>query len=89
MSVSLSELIQQRMAEDELPELLTLKDLVEDYGVEPPEENALPAAAWDIGPALAGTCQSNRLLHHIHRHRWLRQIMRTTVIRERQMATLM
>ena len=41
------EMIQQRMAEDELPELLTLKDLVEDYGVEPPEENAMPAAAWD------------------------------------------
>ena len=41
------ELIQQRMAEDELPELLTLENLVEDYGVEPPEENAMPAAAWD------------------------------------------
>ena len=40
------ELIQQRMAEDELPELLTLENLVEDYGVEPPEENAMPAAAW-------------------------------------------
>ena len=40
------ETIQQRMAEDELPELLTLEDLVEDYGVEPPEENAMPAAAW-------------------------------------------
>lgn len=38
--------IQQRMEEDELPELLTLEDLVEDYGVEPPEENAMPAAAW-------------------------------------------
>lgn len=41
------EMIQQRMAADELPELLTLEDLVEDYGVEPPEENAMPAAAWD------------------------------------------
>ena len=41
------EMIQQRMAEDELPELLTLENLVEDYGVEPPEENAMPAAAWD------------------------------------------
>ena len=40
------ELIQQRMAEDELPELLTLEDLVEDYGVEPPEENVMPVAAW-------------------------------------------
>ena len=40
------EMIQQRMAEDELPELLTLEDLVEDYGVEPPEENVMPAAAW-------------------------------------------
>ena len=40
------ETIQQRMEEDELPELLTLEDLVEDYGVEPPEENAMPAAAW-------------------------------------------
>ena len=40
------EMIQQRMAADELPELLTLEDLVEDYGVEPPEENVMPAAAW-------------------------------------------
>lgn len=40
------EMIQQRMAEDELPELLTLEDLVEDYGVEPPEENVMPAAVW-------------------------------------------
>ena len=40
------EMIQQRMAEDELPELLTLEDLVEDYGVEPPEENVMPVAAW-------------------------------------------
>ena len=40
------ELIQQRMAEDELPELLTLENLVEDYGVEPPEENVMPVAAW-------------------------------------------
>ena len=43
------EMIQQRMAEDELPELLTLEDLVEDYGVEPPEENVMPAAAWGTG----------------------------------------
>ena len=49
------EMIQQRMAEDELPELLTLENLVEDYGVEPPEENAMPAAAWDTA-APAGSC---------------------------------
>ncbi|MGN0277395.1 MAG: Calx-beta domain-containing protein, partial [Hominisplanchenecus sp.] len=30
------EIIQEQMAEDEIPELLTLDDLVEEYGVEPP-----------------------------------------------------
>ena len=55
------------MAEDELPELLTLEDLVEDYGVETPEENALPAAAWDIDLPLRAPAK-HRLLHHIHRH---------------------
>lgn len=30
------EIIQEQMAEDETPKLLTLNDLVEDYGVEPP-----------------------------------------------------
>ena len=58
------ELIQQRMAEDELPELLTLKDLVEDYGVEPPEENALPAAAWDIDLPLRAPAKAPALTPH-------------------------
>ena len=58
------ELIQQRMAEDELPELLTLEDLVEDYGVEPPEENALPAAAWDIDLPLRAPAKAPALTPH-------------------------
>ena len=39
--------IQQLMAEDEIPELLTLDDLIEHYGVEPPEENIMSVAAQD------------------------------------------
>ena len=39
--------IQQLMAEDEIPELLTLDDLIEYYGVEPPEENVMSVAAQD------------------------------------------
>ena len=58
------ELIQQRMAEDELPELLTLENLVEDYGVEPPEENAMPAAAWDIDQPLRAPARAPALTPH-------------------------
>lgn len=58
------EMIQQRMAEDELPELLTLEDLVEDYGVEPPEENAMPAAAWDIDQPLRAPARAPALTPH-------------------------
>ena len=58
------EMIQQRMAEDELPELLTLEDLVEDYGVEPPEENALPAAVWDTDQPLRAPAKAPALTPH-------------------------
>lgn len=58
------EMIQQRMSEDELPELLTLEDLVEDYGVEPPEENAMPAAAWDIDQPLRAPARAPALTPH-------------------------
>ena len=58
------EMIQQRMAEDELPELLTLEELVEDYGVEPPEENAMPAAAWDIDQPLRAPARAPALTPH-------------------------
>ena len=58
------EMIQQRMAEDELPELLTLEDLVEDYGVEPPEENALPAAVWDTDQPLRAPAKAPALIPH-------------------------
>ena len=58
------ETIQQRMEEDELPELLTLEDLVEDYGVEPPEENAMPAAAWDIDQPLRAPARAPALTPH-------------------------
>ena len=58
------EMIQQRMAEDELPELLTLEDLVEDYGVEPPEENAMPAAAWDTDQPLRAPAKAPALTPH-------------------------
>ena len=58
------ETIQQRMAEDELPELLTLEDLVEDYGVEPPEENTMPAAAWDIDQPLRAPARAPALTPH-------------------------
>lgn len=58
------EMIQQRMAEDELPELLTLEDLVEDYGVEPPEENALPAAVWDTNQPLRAPAKAPALTPH-------------------------
>ena len=58
------ELIQQRMAEDELPELLTLEDLVEDYGVEPPEENAMPAAAWGTDLPLRAPARASALTPH-------------------------
>lgn len=34
------EVIKKRMTENEIPELLTLEELVEDYGVEPPAEEA-------------------------------------------------
>ena len=58
------EMIQQRMAEDELPELLTLEDLVEDYGVEPPEENAMPAAAGDTDQPLRAPAKAPALTPH-------------------------
>ena len=58
------ETIQQRMAEDELPELLTLEDLVEDYGVEPPEENAMPAAAWGTDLPLRVPARAPALTPH-------------------------
>ena len=58
------ELIQQRMAEDELPELLTLENLVEDYGVEPPEENAMPAAAWGTDLPLRAPARAPALTPH-------------------------
>ena len=58
------EMIQQRMAEDELPELLTLENLVEDYGVEPPEENAMPAAAWDTDQPLRASAKASALTPH-------------------------
>ena len=58
------ELIQQRMAEDELPELLTLENLVEDYGVEPPEENAMPAAAWDTDQPRRAPAKAPALTPH-------------------------
>ena len=58
------EMIQQRMAEDELPELLTLENLVEDYGVEPPEENAMPAAAWDTDQPRRTPARASALTPH-------------------------
>ena len=58
------EMIQQRMAEDELPELLTLENLVEDYGVEPPEENAMPAAAWGTDLPLRAPARASALTPH-------------------------
>ena len=58
------ETIQQRMEEDELPELLTLEDLVEDYGVEPPEENAMPAAAWDTDQLRRAPARASALTPH-------------------------
>lgn len=58
------EMIQQRMEEDELPELLTLEDLVEDYGVEPPEENAMPAAAWGTDLPLRAPVRASALTPH-------------------------
>lgn len=58
------EMIQQRMAEDELPELLTLENLVENYGVEPPEENAMPAAAWDTDQPLRASAKASALTPH-------------------------
>ena len=58
------EMIQQRMAEDELPELLTLEDLVEDYGVEPPEENAMPAAVWDTDQPRRAPAKAPALTPH-------------------------
>lgn len=58
------EMIQQRMEEDELPELLTLEDLVEDYGVEPPEENAMPAAVWDTDQPLRAPAKAPALTPH-------------------------
>ena len=58
------EMIQQRMAEDELPELLTLENLVEDYGVEPPEENAMPAAAWDTDQPRRAPAKAPALTPH-------------------------
>ena len=58
------EMIQQRMAEDELPELLTLENLVEDYGVEPPEENAMPAAVWGTGLPLRAPAKAPALTPH-------------------------
>ena len=58
------EMIQQRMAEDELPELLTLEDLVEDYGVEPPEENVMPAAAWGTDQPRRAPARASALTPH-------------------------
>lgn len=58
------EMIQQRMAEDELPELLTLENLVEDYGVEPPEENVMPAAAWGTDLPLRAPARASALTPH-------------------------
>ena len=58
------EMIQQRMEKDELPELLTLEDLVEDYGVEPPEENAMPAAVWGTGLPLRAPARASALTPH-------------------------
>ena len=58
------ETIQQRMAEDELPELLTLEDLVEDYGVEPPEENVMPVAAWGTDLPLRAPARASALTPH-------------------------
>ena len=58
------EMIQQLMEEDELPELLTLEDLVEDYGVEPPEENAMPAAAGDTDQPLRAPSKAPALTPH-------------------------
>ena len=58
------EMIQQRMEEDELPELLTLEDLVEDYGVEPPEENAMPAAAWGTDQPRRAPARASALTPH-------------------------
>ena len=58
------EMIQQRMSEDELPELLTLEDLVEDYGVEPPEENALSAAVWDTDQPRRAPAKAPALTPH-------------------------
>ena len=58
------EMIQQRMEEDELPELLTLENLVEDYGVEPPEENAMPAAAWGTDLPLRAPARASALTPH-------------------------
>ena len=58
------EMIQQRMEEDELPELLTLENLVEDYGVEPPEENAMPAAAWGTDLLLRAPARASALTPH-------------------------
>ena len=58
------ELIQQRMAEDELPELLTLENLVEDYGVEPTEENVMPAAAWGTDLPLRAPARASALTPH-------------------------
>ena len=58
------EMIQQRMEEDELPELLTLEDLVEDYGVEPPEENAMPAAVWGTDLPLRAPARASALTPH-------------------------
>ena len=58
------EMIQQRMAEDELPELLTLENLVEDYGVEPPEENVMPAVAWDTDQPRRAPARASALTPH-------------------------
>lgn len=58
------EMIQQRMAADELPELLTLEDLVEDYGVEPPEENVMPVAAWGTDQPRRAPARASALTPH-------------------------
>ena len=58
------EMIQQRMAEDELPELLTLEDLVEDYGMEPPEENVMPVTVWGTGLPLRAPARAPALTPH-------------------------
>ena len=58
------EMIQQRMAEDELPELLTLENLVEDYGVEPPEENVMPVAAWGTDQPRRAPARASALTPH-------------------------